>query len=97
MHARSFFAIFFILKTTYNPPSRKVSIALMRLSHKQFDDIIREKRVNEKKNRHGACLDGGVNGVKGDTFYLQHPNMRVKGVEVNILLPNFFYLFLGIK
>jgi len=45
-------------------------------------------------------LDGGVNGVKevkGDTFYLQHPNMRIKGVEVNILLPNFFYLFLGIK
>ena len=34
------------------------------------------------------CLDGGVNGVKevkGDTFYLQHPNMRIKGVEVNVL------------
>ena len=35
-----------------------------------------------------ACLDGGVNGVKGvkeGTFYLQHPNMRVKGVEINAL------------
>jgi hypothetical protein len=33
-------------------------------------------------------LDGGVNGVKGvkeGTFYLQHPNMRVKGVEINAL------------
>ena len=42
---------------------------------------------------HGPCLDGGINGikkVKGGTFYLQHPNMRVKGVEVNGLPPIFF-------
>ena len=35
-----------------------------------------------------VCLDGGVNGVKGvkeGTFYLQPPNMRVKGVEINVL------------
>ena len=40
----------------------------------------------------GPCLDGGVNGVKrvkGGTFYLQHPNMRVKRVEVNVLPTKF--------
>ena len=36
-----------------------------------------------------ACLDGGVNGVKEGIFYLQHPNMRVKEVEVNVLPPKF--------
>ena len=47
-----------------------------------------------------AYLDGGVNGikgVKGGTFYLQHPNMRIKRVEVNILPPNFLYPSLGVK
>jgi len=45
-------------------------------------------------------LDGGVNGikeVKGASFYIQHPNMRVKGVEVNVLSPYFLYPSLGVK
>ena len=49
-----------------------------------------EQRIYERFSfnlQHRACLDRWVKRVKGGTFYLQHPNMRVKGVEVNVLPP----------